>query len=264
MAAEFKQVSLFPGFEVSSDDIFLDVGCGGGENCRSAASVGCDVIALDILPEYVGAAKWACGGMGARSFRGIVTDCDPIPLPDNSASAILCFEVMEHVEDPVKFLKELVRVGKPGARYALSVPAAPAESLMKVVAPASYFAPPEHLRIFERDQFEKLIQSSGLEIDCSEGLGFYWSIWWTLRMASGAEFNPGMTSPAPPILQAWEDTWKALESTPLGPQVSQAFDKLIPKSIRVVAHKPLAVPKPHISLVKRALSKTSKKLGLGR
>ena len=92
---------------------------------------------------------------------------------------------MEHVEAPARFLAELVRVGKPGARIVLSVPAAASEELMKVLAPPSYFEPPGHLRIFDRGEFEGLIRSAGLEIERSEGLGYYWSIWWRSGWRAG-------------------------------------------------------------------------------
>ena len=136
----------------------------------------------------------------------------------------------------------------------MSVPAAPSEELMKVLAPPSYFEPPGHLRIFDRDEFEGLIQSAGLEIERSQGLGYYWSIWWALRMASGTSHCPNSTTPPPPILAGWEATWKALEATPLGPRVIQALDGLIPKSILVVARKPVAISKPHISIPSRVLA----------
>jgi SAM-dependent methyltransferase len=254
MASELMTVSLFPGFEITSDDVFLDVGCGSGSACRSAARVGADVIAVDIVPDHVAAATAAVEGEGARSYRGIITDCDPIPLPDASADVIVCLEVMEHVADAARFIKELVRVGKPGARYALSVPAFAAESLMKVLAPPSYFQPPEHVRIFQRSQFEDLIRSAGLKIDRSEGVGFYSTMWWTLRMACGTSHCPDFITPPPPILASWEETWKALEATPLGPQVSAVLDDLLPKSVLVVAHKPVASPKPHFGFLKRTFA----------
>ena len=233
-----QKISLFPGLEITSDDVFMDVGCGTGQNCRAAARVGADVIAIDISPDYVRDTKAACQGSNARSFRGIVTDCDPIPLPDATASVIISLEVIEHVEDPSRFLGELLRVGRPGALYALSVPTAPSESLMKVVAPASYFEPPEHLRIFDRQAFLDLISQSGFEIEVCDEIGAYWSIWWALRMASGTDHCPQFTTEPPPVLKNWEATWSALQETPQGPALSAAFDRILPKSYRVLARKP--------------------------
>ncbi len=214
--------------------------------------MGADVIAIDIMPEGVAAATAACEGVGARSFRGIVSDSNPIPLPDATASAIICLEVMEHVEDPAQFLKELVRVGKPGARYALSVPSSVSEGVMKIVAPPSYFEPPGHLRIFQREQFEALIRSAGLEIVESRGVGFYWMLWWAFELATEAGRSPDSELPPTPILEAWQKAWTALGKGKHGERLKEYLDDVLPKSYLVIASKPVTVPKPHFDLSGRA------------
>lgn len=46
-----------------------------------------------------------------------------LPLPDSSYSTILCWETMEHFNfNPVKFVRELYRVLKPGGRVCITVP----------------------------------------------------------------------------------------------------------------------------------------------
>ena len=45
-----------------------------------------------------------------------------IPLPTQSLDAILCTEVIEHVNDPMAALKEFARLLKPGGRLFLSAP----------------------------------------------------------------------------------------------------------------------------------------------
>ena len=51
-------------------------------------------------------------------------DITAIPLPDASQDAILCTEVLEHIEDPLAALVEFARLLKPGGELFLSVPAA--------------------------------------------------------------------------------------------------------------------------------------------
>ncbi|WP_215199644.1 methyltransferase domain-containing protein, partial [Escherichia coli] len=41
----------------------------------------------------------------------LVSDCDPLPLADATATRVVSTEVIEHVDDPRQFLAELVRVG---------------------------------------------------------------------------------------------------------------------------------------------------------
>ncbi len=45
-----------------------------------------------------------------------------LPLSNGEAGTVLCTETLEHVEDPVAFLRELRRVLSPGGRLLLTVP----------------------------------------------------------------------------------------------------------------------------------------------
>src|SRR5690349_17275109 len=122
MRTESLHVEVYPAFEITSDDTVVDVGCGAGALCRCAGMVGADVIGIDIHPDLVADTIEMMRAVPARSFRGIVCDSDPIPLPDATASVVISTEVLEHVDDPARFLAELVRIGKPGARYLFTVP----------------------------------------------------------------------------------------------------------------------------------------------
>lgn len=52
----------------------------------------------------------------------IVGDIHKLPLEDNSVDAIICFAVLEHVEEPQKAVKEIYRVLKPGGFCMIYVP----------------------------------------------------------------------------------------------------------------------------------------------
>ena len=81
MEKELRSISLFQGLEVTGEDTFLDVGCGGGSNCAAAASVGADVIAADIVSSHVDAATRAVEGRGA-----IWSPCSARPRPSTTAT----------------------------------------------------------------------------------------------------------------------------------------------------------------------------------
>src|SRR5262249_10570970 len=137
-----------------------------------------------------------------RSWTGIHSDCDPIPLEDGCATVVVASEVMEHVDDPARFLAELARIGKPSARYLISVPDPASESLMRIVAPDWYWKRPYPQHVFDHRQLDSLIRAAGLEIVARHHVGFYDALWWTFRMALGAE--PGEPAPQAALLQAWE------------------------------------------------------------
>jgi SAM-dependent methyltransferase len=174
-------------------------------------------------------------GTAARSWRGIVSGCDPIPLPDATASAVICTEVLEHVDDPARFVAELARIGRPAARYLISVPDPTSESVMRIVAPRWYWEKPYHQHVYEHQTVNAMLQSAGLVIEARSGGGFDASLWWIFRMALGAQ--PHDPTPDAPLLRDWERTWSALLATPRGRQVAEALDALVPKSQIVIARK---------------------------
>jgi SAM-dependent methyltransferase len=239
MSGELKRIEMFPGFEITGDDTVVDVGCGMGDNCVTAGKLGADVIALEVDPNLIGILERKMAEVPARSFKAILTDSTPIPLPDACATAIICTEVVEHIPDPAAFLAELVRIGKPGAKYWISVPDPSSESMMKIVSPPTYFQFPEHINVFPREKFAELIQSAGLVVDRNVGVGFVHSFWWILRQASGTKYYPGAPTAPPALIAKWEEVWQELMSYPVGQQVSEGLDKIMPKSQVVVAHKPL-------------------------
>lgn len=51
-----------------------------------------------------------------------VGDIQAIPLPDQSFDTVFSAEVLEHVPDPDKALREIYRVLKPGGHFVMSIP----------------------------------------------------------------------------------------------------------------------------------------------
>ncbi len=225
---------LFRGFDVRADDVVLDAGCGDGGNAAFCARLGAHVILADIDPGCVATARTRLQGTGARRIETLVSDCDPIPLPDDLATRIVCTEVLEHVIDPGRLMAELVRVGRPGALYLLTVPDPAAERLQQRLAPELCWRPPNHLRIFEREEFDALVQSAGLSIESRGCYGFYQALWWAMFWSCDVKLE----APFHPALEHWERSWDALLDTPAGIAVKQAMDDALPKSQLIVARKP--------------------------
>jgi SAM-dependent methyltransferase len=145
-------------------------------------------------------------------------------------------EVLEHVADPVKLMAELVRIGKPRARYLITVPDPSQEHLQKHVARPAYFQEPYHLRIFERADFAALVTQAGLRIERRQYYGAFWSVWYLLFWQANAE-DP-VTASSHPLLQSWTRTWAALLESEGGLRAKQVLDRLLPKSQAIVAVKP--------------------------
>jgi len=228
--------------EIGPDDTVIDIGCGAGNACVAAGRLGAAVVAVDYGPELIAQVEERMRGVPARSFRAIVSDCNPIPLPDAAATVVICTEVIEHVDDPRSFAAELARIGKPGARYIVSVPAPGSEALMATVVHPNYFKKPAHQHIFKDGDFARLLESVGLEVVKSPRCpnNFYWAIWCLLRAAGDPHGMAPRSGPPflPPVLEDWNKVWQALEASPGGAEAITYLDALLPRSQPLIARKP--------------------------
>lgn len=229
---------IFEGFPISGEDVVLDVGCGDGGRSMFCAARGCHIIYSDIDPEKVAVTAQKLQGSSAREQRGIVSDTDPLPLEDGTASRVIATEIIEHVDEPSRFLAELVRVGKPGALFLLTVPEAAAERAQVGFAAPQYFQKPNHIHIIDRDEFTRLVTDAGLEVVSHSTHGFFWTLWWMFFWSSG---QPQIGPPWTDLLDHWTRTWLALRETPQGPQVKKVLDELLPKCQVMVARKPIPI-----------------------
>lgn len=235
-AFNWPRRELLDGFPIGEDDIVVDVGCGEGYASQFAARCGAAVYAVDVDANALAAVeRHMHSQMPARPFRTLLSDANPLPLAEGVATRVVAQEVLEHVDDPQQFLGELARIGQPGALYLLSVPDPASESLQKGLAPASYWCKPNHLRVFARTEFERLVRDAGLEIEKRLSYSFFWAMWWLLYWASEGNFDIG--TPGSPVLTHWHKTWTALLKTPNGPRIKQALDDLMPKSQVILARK---------------------------
>lgn len=238
---------LFKGFAISPEDSVLDVGCGAGGATLFCANRGAQVTFTDVVAEKIESLRAKVALTPARHAAGFVSDSIPLPVAAASMSRVISLEVLEHVEDPAAFLRELVRVGQPGALYLLAVPDPVGEKMQKGFAPAYYFERPNHIHVFEREEFVRLVRDAGLEIVRRDAFGFFWSFWmflyWTLAKSAGGELtgtsHDVVQPPYPPLLNDWAKLWHQIIKMPEAAPMKQALDQLLPKSQVIIARKPL-------------------------
>ncbi|MEZ5569497.1 MAG: class I SAM-dependent methyltransferase [Halioglobus sp.] len=225
-----RGVYVKPGMQV------VDIGCGDGGYAHFCAKMGADVTFVDILESKVQALEGRLKGVAKGEIKGIVSNCDPIPIPDGIADIVISTEVLEHVQEPAKFLKEIVRVGGPKATYVLTVPDARGENLVKTVAPKFYFQEPNHIQIFSSDDFEELARSCGLEIIRHDYLSGFWSIFFLLKWATAEPYEV-LTENVHPSTIAWTQAWDAVLRHPNGDKVHEALNQALPRCQMIVARR---------------------------
>lgn len=225
---------VFKGVDISADDIVVDVGCGDGGALNFCARRGAHLIAVDIDQDVIDNVKRRLEGSAARQMEFILNAAPTLPLADATATRVICTEVLEHVDDPAQVMAELARIGKPGARYLLSVPDPLQENLQKHVAPDTYFQKPNHVRIIGREEFESLVRGAGLVVEQHEYYGFFWSIWWAMFWTAKVD----LADPRHPMLENWTRTWQAVLASEGGHELKEKLDAFMPKSQVIVASKP--------------------------
>jgi 2-polyprenyl-3-methyl-5-hydroxy-6-metoxy-1,4-benzoquinol methylase len=231
-----KDSEICPGVKIHPHHTVADIGCGGGGIVNFCIQRDAHIMFMDVDAEKVNTIEKRLLTRKQNKFDALIGDCTNIPIDDDRCDIVICTEVLEHVDDPVKVMQELARIGKPGAYYVLTVPDAAGESLMKATAPAAYFEKPNHIRIFERDEFQLLVENAGLEVTKRSFHGSYGSILWMMHWMTHSTDEP-MGPPWEPMSLHWSKVWAEILSHPNGKAIKSALDAAIPKCQVIVARK---------------------------
>lgn len=130
----------------------LDAGSGTGANIRLLSQLGfSECLGLD---RNQGALTYCKTKGPFKLMRGDITS---IPLRDQSVALVMATDIIEHVDQPEKALKEIFRVTRPGGRVLFTVPAF--ESLWGLQDEVSH-----HKRRYRMGPFLNELRNSGFEI----------------------------------------------------------------------------------------------------
>jgi 2-polyprenyl-3-methyl-5-hydroxy-6-metoxy-1,4-benzoquinol methylase len=114
----------------------LDIGCGVGYFLLEAKSAGHDVFGLDFSEEVVRSANLNGIASTTQTVRELAKD------RSKSFDAVTLFHVLEHVRDPLTFLKDIHALVKPRGKIFISVPDSDSY-LSKTFSPLDM--PPHHI-----------------------------------------------------------------------------------------------------------------------
>jgi ubiquinone/menaquinone biosynthesis C-methylase UbiE len=156
---DVKRLSLKPGSRV------LDAGCGSGRHiCEAFRSRGVDVIGIDLKRDDI---------VTTRNFLSLMTDGSSgfsmvamatitrLPFQDGVFDAVICSEVLEHVDNHKTAVTELLRVLKPGGNLAVSVPRFWPERICWAISKPYREALGGHIRIYKNNELQRLIEDAG-------------------------------------------------------------------------------------------------------
>lgn len=99
-----------------ADKAVLDLGCAGGFMAEALADRGAEVTGIDPAADAINAARDHAAASGV-SIRYDVGVGEALPYEDQAFDAIVCVDVLEHVNDLKNVLSEVERVLKPGGMF---------------------------------------------------------------------------------------------------------------------------------------------------
>ncbi len=229
---------LTEGVKIRATDTVIDVGCGDGAHINFCANQGAEVIFIDRDAARLATTEAKVKASPAHAYRAIQSDCDPIDLEAGIGDVVICTEVLEHVDDPARFVAELVRVARPGGQLVISVPDYRSEKLIGATAPPEYFQAPNHVRVFAAGQLRELLLQAGLEIESEQWMGAFWGMFLALSWLTAGHDAPLPIDNDHPIPDHWTRMWKALQEHPEGGVIRSALNQLLPRTHCIVARKP--------------------------
>lgn len=105
----------------------------------------------------------------------VCADLQKLPLKSRRFDIILFFETIEHLKNPDRAMKEIIRIAKLNAIVLLSTPNIDRPDIsikrlflllvgIKEKYPEDYFYDPEHVKEWERKDFAAFLEKSGLKV----------------------------------------------------------------------------------------------------
>jgi len=142
-------------------ETLLDAGCGEGEMLRrQVVPAGVRTVLLD---------------RNADSAARVLGSVDALPFASQSFDVVTCFEVLEHLQDPARAVRELARVAR--RAVVVSVPYEPWFRIGNVLRGkhlSGFGNHPEHVQHWSLRSFEKFLGAATAEVRIIEA--FPWII----------------------------------------------------------------------------------------
>lgn len=99
---------------LGSDDRLLDIGAGPGTITADLAGLVGHVTATEVGIAELELSRTRAGEVGVTNVDFVVADAHALNMPDDSFDVSHAHQVLQHVGDPVRALREMARVTRPG------------------------------------------------------------------------------------------------------------------------------------------------------
>lgn len=187
MALKRRAKKIIEGLDLKKGEKILEVGCGNGYYLSLLNRLGLKINLAGIDTDKA-ALKDAVKFVGNKKVRLILADASKIPFASNTFDRIVMSEVIEHVENEGKVLKEAYRVLKEGGILTLTTCNLDypffwdpinwiLQHFFSTHIKSGFWAGiwNQHTRLYKSSQIESLIKNASFKIEKSESLT-YWCL----------------------------------------------------------------------------------------
>jgi ubiquinone/menaquinone biosynthesis C-methylase UbiE len=218
---------------LKSGDCVLDLGCGEGRHAiniylqEAVTVVGIDLSYKDLSTAREKFRPFENKDDAQRQLFFQVANGMQLPFADNTFDAIVCSEVLEHVENYLAILQEIRRILKPGGQLSVSVPRYWPEKICWWLSDAYHQVEGGHIRIFKAKQLRQQIENCGFEFSKKHWAHALHTPYWWLRCL----FWKSQDSNS--LIKIWHRllVWDLMEKPWLTRWLERGLNPLIGKSV---------------------------------
>lgn len=152
-----------------SDWLTLDVATGGGHTALKFAPMVGQVVAFDLTPKMLVAARSFIHGKNVANVEFAAGDAEQMPFADNCFDLVMCRIAPHHFPDCWRFVQEVARVLKPGGKFILQDNTVPDdERAARYVDAFERLRDPSHHRMYAGYEWQGMFLDAGLTVEVSE------------------------------------------------------------------------------------------------
>src|SRR5258705_797464 len=146
-------------------DRALDISTGGGHTALALAPHVGHMVASDLTPRMLAAARAFIGARGVSNVDFVVADAERLPFLDATFTLVTARIAPHHYADIRAAVKEMARVLAPGGRLVLEDSIAPEDPQLDALVNAwDRRRDPSHVREYTVSEWRGLLAAAGLEV----------------------------------------------------------------------------------------------------
>lgn len=176
----------------------LDIGCGGGFLTNALSAKGYTVTGIDLSESSLEIAK---KHDSTKRVQYLKADAYALPFPDQSFDVVCAMDILEHVEQPQRLIKEASRVLRPGGFFFFHTFNRNPLSYILIIKGVDWFVrnAPKNMHVYslfiKPKELTQMLQNESMQVECLKGFvpdfftAGFWKLLITRRVSPTFQFK---------------------------------------------------------------------------